>query len=881
MFVFLCLCFAFTVCASPTQNSTNGQNVTDTERQIAGTGNPQNEILAEKLARLSQCTLIPLSSTLSSNIKEELDDGARLIHMHLTILNHTGSFPGEMQSYVYKPLRWTRSTGKKGRGLMMLKNTYEILSFNTLNYEVVYMDNITLTQEPPKCLSKMDINDVQEYLRRFLLNNAEGLTLNGSEEFVGNSAQEICNFHINVGDFDFGYFHYECCFMNSELEFVCERLIPTIWIAAIIVCVFAINVLVIFFCPYFVPKTFYKAHEEPVIYEHTLESSKAILVKKTIHKEQLARLSNKIKMGEILSKHMPKFEDVLQSSHMEMEKVYSFDISNLKFHVPPAKLLSSGCSPVGILSSLYHRIFLCKVGKDEKIYPCCISKMKPSNRYTWRFCLRHMMHIFLLLLAIVPWIIRVFLYYSYEDKELSDMRNAATSRGINTYYIQASFAVRYLTPIHVVFILCYLIIVFDSLVLGLVFENYLQKFKQMLTWCLHDMDAYVRYSTFEWLLRVLVWPLEKIGLYALPFIVLYWAIVLIVLSPMALYYFVPTINILIKLLQNWFAYLCPSLSCSQKLLLKSLKDEDLLPGNLPWRARLFDFFIVNMCLCTMASFLFLAVECITFFVEILVYTFVGILVNAEVTLKYVSLFFMLAVYTWDTFGSVNRIYTAYTESLINALRKIEEEQIDGIGICKKDMALKAKNMGAMDEIPPELRVDASKLKWTLHRIFMFIDKRRNDFRISTKFYFNAVLMDVDGCPGYLFPNFMKALRKLLLIILFLMFVFLVVNAFGSQYEVSGVSQMLATLVGGFLPWIFSSILFQNGVHSDSIDTDSATFSTFKRFLYAEVKKFKQSWEIADFEVTSENLTKCEGKENSDCDLIVVCKPPTHSSHTFI
>lgn len=864
----LCLGFACTISAFPTQSSANRQNATSTEAQFASPSIPKNETLAEKLMRLSQCTLTPVSSTLSSNIKDKLDNEARLIHMYLTIINHTGPFPGEMHSDVYKPLRWTRSTGKLGRGLMMLKNTYDILSLNTLNYEVEYMYNFTLVQSPPECFSEMNIYDVQEYLRCFLLNNAKGIILNGTEKFVGDSTQEICNFHLNVNEFDFGYFHYECCHLNNEMEFVCERLIPNVWIAAIIVCVFVLNILVIFFCPYFVPKAFYEARTEPRIYEHQLQTPKSILVKKTIQK---AHLDNQMKFEDISSMDMPKFKDVLKSNRMDMDAVYSLTISKVKFHVPSAKLLSFSSSPVGILSTIYNRLFLCKVTENEEIYDCCISKMKPNKTYTWQFCLSRMMQTFLLLLAIVPWIIRVFLYYTYEDKELSDMRNAATSRGIHTYYVQASFAVRYLTPIHIVFILCYLIIVLDSFVLGLVFKAYLLKFKRILTRCLDDMDAYVRYTTFEWMLTILIWPLKKIGLYALPFIVFYWAIMLIALSPMMLYYFVPTINIWIRLLQHWFAYLCPSFPFPQKLLKKGLRDGDQLPKNLPWRTRLFEFFIVNMCLLTMSSFLFLAVECVTFFVEILVYTLVGVILNAEITLKYVSLFVMLAVYTRDSLGGVTRIYTTYTESLINALRHIEKKQIDDIGICNKDVALTAKGMGVMDEIPPQLWIDETKLKWKLNKVIIFIDKERNAFRISKNFYFNTIQMNFDGCPGNLFSNFIKALRQLLLIMLFLMFVFLVVGAFGNQYEVSGVSQMLATLVGGFLPWIFSNILFRESTHSDVIHTDSATFSTFQHFLQKEVRQFEQSWEIDDFDVKPEDLTKCEDKSNSDCDLIVVCK----------
>lgn len=859
------LAFVTEVLALPTPYITRKQNGTTEGSPKDGTLLvPSKESTAEKLARLSQCLLKPVSPTLTSEIQEKLDDGARLIHMYLTIVNHTGQFPGEVHSDVFEPLRWTRSTGTMGRGIMMLKNTYNILSMNTLNYEVEYMYDIALVQDPPNCLSSMDIYDVQEYLGRFLLNDAKGIILNGTEDVVGNSTQEICNFHINVDDdFDMGYFHYECCHLNGKMELVCERLLPNLWITAIIICVFVLNIVVVFFSPFFVPKSFYEAQEEPAVYEFSLKNPETLRVKYT-NKNTGDPKEISLKR---FSKFSKEFKNQVDSDKIELNSVHSFEISKIKFNVQPANLLSTSSSPIGIWSSFYNRAFLCEVGKDEGIYSCCTSSMAPFRNYKWQDFLRRLMHAILLLLVSVPWIVRVILYYIYEDEELSAMREAASERGVNSYYVQASFAVRYLTPVHAVFLLCYLVIVVDSFFLGLVFNAYIAKFKRILVRCLSDMDAYARFATFDWLLEILVYPLEKLGLYALPFIVFYWALMTIVLAPALLYYLVPTINIFIRLVLHWWAYLCPSCNYLTKFFERNL-GLDHLPIGLPWKKRLFEFFIVNMCLLTMSSYLFLAVESLTFFVEILVYTLVGIILNADVTLKYVSLTLMLLLYTRDSFGSVTRVYTTYTESIINVLRKIEKEQVDELGICDENKALTPHALGIEPDKMADINVERNELTCTLHNVIMFIDKEMNAFRISKSFYYQTIDMNVDGCPGRLFPNVMKALRQLLMIMVFLMFVFLVVSAFGDRYEVSGVSQMLATLVGGFLPWIFSNILFRSPVHSTSIDTDSATFSTFKRFLHKKANSFTQDWQVVEFlkDLVPE---RCSEELQDDIDLIVV------------
>ena len=81
--------------------------------------------------------------------------------------------------------------------------------------------------------------------------------------------------------------------------------------------------------------------------------------------------------------------------------------------------------------------------------------------------------------------------------------------------------------------------------------------------------------------------------------------------------------------------------------------------------------------------------------------------------------------------------------------------------------------------------------------------------------------------------------------------------------------MLATLVGGFLPWIFSNILFRKPVQSISIDNDSATFPTFKRFLHEEASAFQQSWPVDDFEISTMEECTDDINANENCHVIIV------------
>ena len=52
-------------------------------------------------------------------------------------------------------------------------------------------------------------------------------------------------------------------------------------------------------------------------------------------------------------------------------------------------------------------------------------------------------------------------------------------------------------------------------------------------------------------------------------------------------------------------------------------------------------------------------EIVTFFVELLVYTFMGVIVNAGTILQYVTVLFLLFLYSKNTFSRVANLYQAY------------------------------------------------------------------------------------------------------------------------------------------------------------------------------------------------------------------------------
>jgi hypothetical protein len=72
-----------------------------------------------------------------------------------------------------------------------------------------------------------------------------------------------------------------------------------------------------------------------------------------------------------------------------------------------------------------------------------------------------------------------------------------------------------------------------------------------------------------------------------------------------------------------------------------------------------------LCVAALYSTLVVLSECVGCFVEILVFTLMGIIVNAGTLLKYVALVVMLIVYSYDCFNNVEKKYLKLNRALFS------------------------------------------------------------------------------------------------------------------------------------------------------------------------------------------------------------------------
>jgi len=85
-----------------------------------------------------------------------------------------------------------------------------------------------------------------------------------------------------------------------------------------------------------------------------------------------------------------------------------------------------------------------------------------------------------------------------------------------------------------------------------------------------------------------------------------------------------------------------------------------------------------LCVGGLYSIVILMSECVGFFVEMLVFTLMGVIVNAGSLLKFVALAVMLVAYSYDCFNNVEKKYLKLNKALFSEVRSLELSVVQSI-----------------------------------------------------------------------------------------------------------------------------------------------------------------------------------------------------------
>ncbi|CAC5398696.1 unnamed protein product [Mytilus coruscus] len=869
-------------------------------------------------------------------------DNVLYITIRLTNSSHIPDSLGQ-NSDLFHAREWIRVSGTHGKGILQLRPNYKIMSLNLLSYNTHHVE-LRLQTISQGCMEQFNVSEYELFLRHFLLNHTK-------EE------DEICNVHVGNNS-GYAEFYHECCRYDQQKEMKCYRVEKNKWMAAIDYCTYLVIVLVFLYCPYIIPSSFYNPELADKTYEYSPDEQFTFTVKKTTAKRWNQNDGkNKIPQSEYVEssdrtitpvsfqmfRKMKIFKKTLRS--LDNDKVYNIKVSKIQFRVGSDELVSANDVPTGFFKACYDAIIQCGLRGQKEMKTCCYANIFGSFQpdYPWYKCWRRFMGILLSLAVCTPWIIRVSLFYGYENSIREARQVAAESRNLKVE-LENNLAY-YVTPFHVFFIVCYVLVLGVYFLLGVLsmvlFRNIKTLVQEMVQSCLVDMFDDSRRKVLRWSLVVMSKPLTKCGIFGLLFGIFYWVLIVPVVALVFAYYLFPTVYLSVSFISLFvnisthFDFKCEALrkrfwkmnKCIgdpfsfEMLKPQETSEDDETKLNSNHKKNVNDYCNLKLLkialtialLIMVISFFILSIECIIFLIEVTVYTMIGLILNSSHAMQYISTLSLAWLYYNKCFGGISKIFLRYNKAVHAILYKENKKQVDRVARehCKnqKNTAFKAiygsvlKSRDEHDveqfqsDKKTEIRTDFGMPKLKTNKIILLLDQYDKQY-ITKKFFFEICKIRTDG-PGPLADHILKAVRRFLTIGIFLVFVTIVVLAFGESYSISFPNQLLATLAGGVVPLILikANVLFPEPEELDEkeiikkyfYDEDKSSYSGdtslegahvtrldyFKKSFHKIIENDEKWWNIQDMEVKQEvNALECiEEINETEIDLIVLenCK----------
>ncbi|CAC5403075.1 unnamed protein product [Mytilus coruscus] len=223
-----------------------------------------------------------------------------------------------------------------------------------------------------------------------------------------------------------------------------------------------------------------------------------------------------------------------------------------------------------------------------------------------------------------------------------------------------------------------------------------------------------------------------------------------------------------------------------------------------------------------------------------------ILLNASSVLTYVTFGGMLLFYVYDTLRNVKKKYEAFSQAVIDFSVFDMQKQVMETFKNEKEIKYSAFQFKILNEgsinsnIQIEFDETCNRLLLKSNYPCLFFDENSKPY-LNEKAFFRMCFMKVLRAPGSLWENYKKAAFNFLIILLFLIFVVIIVLAFGKTQGFSGTYQAIATLGDGLIPLILRRYFFKS---DDVFDFKSDHFLLFEE-LKQLFENYCETWEIVD------------------------------------
>ena len=760
-----------------------------------------------------------------------------------------------------------------------------------------------LIDEPRYCMLNLTEDEKIETVLHLLMRDFKD-----TDEILLQDQERICHEIITIQG-PVAKFTDSCCFKDHRTdEQTCTTDIFNIWLKILYFLLACVRFGILFFGPLlFVP-----------IVNSLRKNDIPYVVKQKEPLQKMIYLSNgknviKVKYTHLLNlRHKSGFNRLkLAASDVPFGQPTKVLINQYDILANYAKLLPENSAPIGFWSGICNAIFRCKI-KDMGPFPqCCSANMFKSCRCCpptpWFSFWKRVGRLLMVACIPIPYYIRLLVFYKFENTELMARKEAIARLGVEESYENS--LMHYLTPTHPIFIIIYI-----SYFTTAVAMAYMARkgegghFKRIIINAFRDLGSLKWINVLGSIISNIIWPFRRFGCMGCLVAIIYWPIAVPLTLAVYIFYCLPPIYLTIRMMKyardvykgkpeklhrksvyqihrkcdetlSYFEigrYMGygeeqEEVEESKNLLQRQASTDVRTLSPIRVQPTSFRHFVEHVAMAllsivSMYGILLILSECLGVLVEMLVFTMMGIIVNAGAVLKYVTLLFLVLIYSYDSFNNVSKKYLKLGGALFNEIKGRIKDQIVKVtslpAELQENTGFKSVENNEQDdyEQPDDLSLDHPN-HWFINDLVMFIDNEDMP-RIPKQLFEDVCKINVAGAPGPVYASYLEATRQFLIILGFLGFVFLVVLSFGAIYKVSSTNQMLATLAGGFLPFLLRTFMAPARPNLE-INTVS-----FRSKLDELIQNFYQTWAIYDFpfdlpQDEEEETKDGEDEENGD------------------
>lgn len=876
------------------------------------------------------CRLYAVDPAIHESIRTLIvNEEVKLLEYHLVFPNYPVNPLTIISRYAYKLESWARASSRHGQTLLSLAFNYGILSLRTLSFGTDALV-VEMMDTPSGCVLKMNEDQVV-YQLLYLLSR----DFKDTEEITLQDEERICH-EVIVEDRGFAKFKDQC-FKNDGSGELVETEAGNFWINLLYTMLILVRFGVIFFGPLLLTSAVGKLSRKSVPYVVKLKEplKKKVFLTKSDQEPVKIKPEKTVNLRSVGS--FPKLMMAVSNGDLPLEQPFDAQVTQYDILVSYKRLLTENRVPVGLWRSIGRSIFYCKIRNVGPFRACCeanmFSRCPCINRVMpWKYFWRKVGLVLMVICIPIPWYIRLWIFYRHEYAEVLLRKEATQKVGLKGNLDNS--LLHYFTPEHWIFYVIYLLYIASACILVYMARRSEKgRFRRIIVGSFSDLENLSWFRVLQMLVGNVIWPFQKYGVCGLFVVVIYWPIAIPITLIIFVLYSLPLTYLTIRMF--FYSRVMETVRKSsrvrtyrdkrridetiqafeashhfgdglntkdevQQIEDPSTQAEDLdkltgfnvtkgQPDTIsvasttttpePCRPRRFIEQMLASLLCVLSLFSILLIlsECLGCLVEIIVFTMMGVIVNAGTLLKYVSLVILVVVYSYDSFNNVEKKYLKLNKALFNEVKgRIKDlDKVTSLpSNLQENRGFKSQELSEQGtyESPDDVARKPA-LHWFINDLVLFVDNEDMP-RIPRKLFDDVCQIKVAGVPGPVYRGLLFGIKQFLKIAIFIFFVFVVVLSFGEVYKMSSTNQMLATLAGGFLPAILRQFM-----EPERPDIEIGTVS-FKSKLDEIIKNFNQLWPIYDLpleraplpeeqeppkpdeqEHIQEHPSKCSEKEN--------------------